>query len=500
MKSFLSYKIERLKNLVEAEGILVAFKKILLFLPESLLELLNNNALFLKITYGFILPQLFKLFPFIGAKVFKAPQTKLMKEAREFWFENGRDIFSLNSHQINKKEMFLHGGPSLQFSCDICQQSEWLSRVKQKNLFTSHSSCLTTEECEVLCQRQGNDLWKHYHQNFDFALGVDDALPTPKGIYVLFGPISQFFALRLEPMERVLRWQLALNCQLDLATFPLGIDWSKYDFVFMYLPGVIPKFKRPSIPIILFTHDFWREPEASQWVFDWLGPDVILTSCPAQWKENFRIGERSKVVFHPMFASNFFTRPSLSKKSIDLLVIGNAIGPLYKGRVMLGKQIKKFQTQYPNFNIEFSQITGTFSPDPEKGLEYKDSQGNKIRYLNKWSEYLGSAKYVVFGRMKYPALVGKYYETLGSGAIPIFPEVPDLKLLGVKAFEHYIPLSEIDGNNERLNYFLDNYEKFKYIAENAVKWYKENSDKMLFENFENMVREITNYKFSKRLL
>jgi hypothetical protein len=201
-----------------------------------------------------------------------------------------------------------------------------------------------------------------------------------------------------------------------------------------------------------------------------------------------------------MFASNFFTRPNLSQKSIDLLSIGNITGHLYEGRRKLHSQLKSFQNQNSSYKIEFSHIVGTLEPDPAKGLEYTDSQGNKIRYLNKWSEYLGRAKYTVFGKMKYPVLVGKYYETLGSGAVPIFPEVQDLKLLGVKPFEHYIPLSEIEGNNERLKYFLDNYDKFKYIAENAVKWYKENSDIMLFNRFEDLIREVTNYKFPKRLL
>jgi hypothetical protein len=89
---------------------------------------------------------------------------------------------------------------------------------------------------------------------------------------------------------------------------------------------------------------------------------------------------------------------------------------------------------------------------------------------------------------------------LGSGAIPIFPEVPDLKLLGVKPFEHYIPLSEIEDNPERLTYFLDHYNDFKYIAQNAVDWYKKVSDKMTFNDFENLIREITVFQFPQRLI
>jgi len=97
-------------------------------------------------------------------------------------------------------------------------------------------------------------------------------------------------------------------------------------------------------------------------------------------------------------------------------------------------------------------------------------------------------------------LVSKYYEVLGSGAIPIFPEVPDLKLLGIKPFEHYIPLSEIEGDNNKLAHFLSHYDDFRYIADKAVKWYKEASNKMIFENFEELIGKITNYNYSKRLI
>ena len=97
-------------------------------------------------------------------------------------------------------------------------------------------------------------------------------------------------------------------------------------------------------------------------------------------------------------------------------------------------------------------------------------------------------------------MVGKYYEALGSGAIPIFPEVPDLKLLGIKPFEHYIPLSEVEGDNEKLAFYLDHYQEYKHIAESAVNWYRQNSDKMLFEGFEEVVRSITKYEYPKRLV
>jgi len=97
-------------------------------------------------------------------------------------------------------------------------------------------------------------------------------------------------------------------------------------------------------------------------------------------------------------------------------------------------------------------------------------------------------------------LVSKYYESLGSGAIPIFPEISDLENLNIKPFEHYIPLSEVEGDNKKMEYYIENYEKFKYIAQNAVDWYGKNCDQMLFEDFGEMIRNTTDFQFAKRLI
>ena len=496
-----TYKLYILqKNFKEKGFLLTLAKKIIPYLLRPISDFLKRYQFFFKIWYGFIPNLKQRLLPFqSNSLMLFLPKTELMEKVRKFWYSNTPGNFILDGESISRKDIFTYGGPNPEFSCPICQKSEWLSRVRQENLFAPHN-CPQAKACKELCEKQGSEFWTHFHQNFDFSLGCDDSLPAPKGIYVLFGKKEMFYAQRLEPMERVFHRQFAFASQFDLAEAPWGIDWGKYDFAFMYLPGAMSKFERPPIPVILFAHDIWREPKATQWVLEWLKPDVLLTTYPTQWEEYYRIPKSAKVIFHPMFASNFFTRSNFSQKSIDLLSIGNLRGPLYEERRKLTEQLKNFQKQYPSYKIKFSHIVGTIEPAPEKGLEYTDSQGNTIRYLNKWSEYLGSAKYAVFGKMKYPILVGKYYETLGSGAVSIFPQVPDLKLLGVKPFEHYIPLSEVEGNNARLKYFLDNYNDFKYIAENAVKWYKKNSDKMLFNSFENLIREATNYKFPKRLL
>jgi hypothetical protein len=252
-------------------------------------------------------------------------------------------------------------------------------------------------------------------------------------------------------------------------------------------------------------HDLWLDDAGYQWVIDWLKPDVLLVPYPTPWRENIRLPSQTRVVFSPFAPSLFFTRPNLNwaKKQIDLLVIGKLRGSrgswIYKPRIQLDKQIRQINRSY---NIEFSHKVGACRHFSNTGTLEKGSNG-LIRYLNQWSAFLGSAKYVIFGRLAsrvHKFVLGKYYETLASGAIPIFPEVPDLKLLGVSPFEHYIPLSEVEGRNDRLSYFLDHYDDYRHIAQNAVKWSVLNMDRMLFDDFESLIHEITCRKYPKRLI
>jgi len=122
-------------------------------------------------------------------------------------------------------------------------------------------------------------------------------------------------------------------------------------------------------------------------------------------------------------------------------------------------------------------------------------------YANAWSEFLGSARYVVFaGIAEEPqAVFFKYYEVLGSGAIPIMPNAPDLKLLGVEPWIHFIPLDSVWKNNTQMQFYLSHYDEYKHIAESAVRWHQENADKLLFDGIEDLVQEITNGKYPRRL-
>ncbi len=496
-----------LKEEFKERGVLYGLKRIISYLFRPITNLMKRSMFLVNLRYG-VFPNLKQRLPFYQSnnRMIKLPQSELVKKMRKFWYSNIPGDFNLDGEKISRKDIFTYGGPDPKFTCPICQKSEWLSRVKQKNLFVSHS-CSRAEECESLCRKQGNEFWTQFHQNFDFSVGCDFNLPAPKCLYAYYKYLGHyeehFFNSGCDIVLLTLRRRLAYNCQVEPIENFNNVSWSDYDFLFITNTGYNPKFPRPNIPIILSAHDFWLENKNFQFMINWLKPDILLTPYPAQWRENFKLPARTKVVFYPSFDSLFFARPNLSdNKKFDLLVIGAMTDSIfYRPRLNLDKQICQLAKFY---NIEFSHSAGAGNVYRKGSVCRKDARtGLPIRFLNKWSEYLGSAKYVIFGRVGDPAkqfLFIKYYEIFGSGAIPIFPEVPDLKLLGVKPFEHYIPLSEVEGNNKKLAYYLDNYEKFKYIAENALKWYKEKSDKMLFNDFEDMIREITNYKYPKRLV
>jgi len=163
-------------------------------------------------------------------------------------------------------------------------------------------------------------------------------------------------------------------------------------------------------------------------------------------------------------------------------------------------QIKPLAKKY---NIGFSHRFGWVDRRHQGPVQYKTAEGETVNYLNKWSEFLSSARYVTFGGnwgVCAEYVSNKVYEALGSGAVPILPEVGDFKVLGIEPMVHYIPVSQIWKNNARLEELLNNYDEYKYIAENAVQWYEKNVDRMLFTDFEDMIHELLGRRYPKRLL
>ncbi|MFH1036591.1 MAG: hypothetical protein V1756_00775 [Patescibacteria group bacterium] len=503
----LNYKFNSLKNTFAERGFSYAIRRGMVFLFSPLSRIIKRNDSSVNFFYGTWPNLVNNISPFFSSSgIVKFPKSELVKKARNFWYANVKGDFNLDGEKISRNDIFIYGGPNPKFKCEICQKSEWLSRVRQKDLFIPHS-CPQSDECKILCSRQGDEFWANLHQNFDFSIGCDPNLPAPKCLVIMpedkNSAVQTHYERFLNPgcdqWMLVLRRRLAFTCQVDIVHSPHNMNWQDYDFVLTQNIGKNAKFPRPSIPVIMYGHDFWPlEDRGFQWMINWLKPDVLLTPYPAQWQENYKLSGKTKVIFYPFFDSAFFARPNLDRKELDLLVIGAVASSVYSKRVPLDRQISNLRGKY---KIGFSHRAGMFSAAWHGPTFYISRDGKTpVYYLNKWSEYLGSAHYVMFGKMKFSALVGKYYEVLGSGAVPIFPEVTDLKYLGIKPFEHYIPLSEVEGNNEKLEYYLAHYDDFRYIAVNSVNWYKKVSDKMIFNDFEDLIGEITNNRFPKRII
>ena len=434
-----------------------------------------------------------------------SPHTPLTARFRKWWYGNVPEPFEVEGQQITRQEAHTYGGPNPQLNgCRTCQIQEWLSRVRQKNLYKPHN-CKAGKRAKYLCARQGLELWANYHQNFWFALGIDGHLKAPRGLVLFPDPSKprlwkRYFTYCCDQWAIVLRRQFAQAAQIDVVKSLAGVQWKRYDFMFFQNCMGMPAFSKPPIPIIMYGHDLWKGD--LQTPLTRLKPETLLTPYPSAWKRKFAIPKGTKLRFYPLSASQFLTRPNLGAKKIDLLCIGTLGSSVYAPRRELHRQIKKL-AKGMGLRITTSHNAGYIRNDTEGPVMQQEPGRYTIQYLNAWSEFLGSAKYVTFGPCAPPAhdwVLMKYCEVLGSGAIPIIPQVADLKFLGVKPYVHYIPISMIWGNNAALIHLLDNYEDYKYIAVNAVTWHQNNADKMMLDGFENLVREVTGNKYPRRLI
>ena len=371
--------------------------------------------------------------------------------------------------------------------------------MRQQNLFEPHS-CGTSERSRTLCERQGDELWTQYHQNFRFAVGCDPELNAPRGLCLFLDePTANnwkvFWSDNCSQWMIVFRRQLALACQCDVVSSPDQVDsWAVYAFLILQNLGTQPEFPKPPVPVIMYGHD-WHTYDYQRG-FDLLKPEHFFTPCPHQWCETWRIPPDTKIWFDPNGTSRFFARPNLGEKKLDLLVVGvTEPESHYAARRRLTEQHRPLVSRY---RIEFSHRVGWVADFHDGPVESGDPS-NPTRYLNRWSQYLGSARYAAFGPDQNRTLVMKYYELLGSGAIPFLPECPDLARLGIEPGVHYIPLSEIEGDNERAVHYLDNYVHHHHIAVNAVAWHRENADSMLFDGFEKLIMEATGNRYPRRL-
>lgn len=422
----------------------------------------------------------------------------MLQRMRKFWYNNEPGPFMLGKNPITRRQIQVYGGPAPSLSaCPTCQSLEWYSRVHQTNIFQDHSCPEGVKKrCRILCQRQGDDLWTIYHQNFWYAGTMERSNAPHACLFLDYGRgYERYWTPNCDAWMNDLRRALAQTGTLETRQPGEKIVWDRYDWLWMIAKGY--RFKeRPPLPIVMFGGD--TNHGNIQELLD-LEPDILWTPYPSAWRDNFRIADRTRVTFTGCKAvSSFFTRPNLEEKKCDLLVIGATAHPIYSHRRELTAQIKPLAKKYA---IEFSQRFGWVCDHHPGPVQYKEGS-ETVNYLNKWSEFLSSARYVIFGPTSGVAkeyMTIKVYESLGSGAIPILPEVRDFKLLGIEPMVHYIPLSQVWRNNARLEQLLNTYNDHKYIAKNAVQWHRENVDRMLFDDFESLIHELTGKRYPRRL-
>lgn len=434
----------------------------------------------------------------------------LIQDVREFWYNNTPGPFFVGSYAISRQDVHTYGGPDPFYdNCVICQRTEWLSRIKQQDLHEEHKCPTALDSCG-LCLVQGEELLTHYHQTFSYSCTCDPLLPAPK--ILCFFPVvdpryesaaslwKRYFAHTCDQWMINLRRGFAQAGQVTVVSDLKNVDWSRFDVLFLPIMGYGVPSSRPPIPIILYGHDLWGHNYQAD--IDALQPNVFLTPYPEPWQSNYSFSSETKMVFYPQPASQFFTRPNtdFTRKPIDLLVIGSTANPtLYSPRLALDNRLQSLTKKY---NVVFSHQRGHLRGRHTGLTEFVDNEGETVRYLNKWSEYLGSAKYVTFGRFgiqNMQPLFMKYYECLGSGAVPVFPEVPDLTRLTVKPLCHYLPLDETDPCAQ-FEYLLANYDQFSGIGRTASGWHRDNADSLLFAAIEDAVQYVTDSKYPRRLI
>lgn len=431
----------------------------------------------------------------------KGKMSPLLQQMRGFWYNNEDGPFMLDGVPITRKQIQVYGGPTPALNdCPMCQSLEWRSRLEQANRFQDHQCPTGAKEiCANLCSKQGDDLWTNCHQNFWYAAGCDPDLNAPRACLFLdyAGLYGRYWTYNcnfwITSMRRALAQAGTLETRQPSDT---PIDWGRYDWLWTMAQGYSFKEGRPPLSIVMVGVDVNHG--NIQQMLD-IEPDILLTSYPSTFRDNFRISNKTRVVFGSRTQSTFFARPNLGEKKYDLLVIGAIGHPLYVHRQQLTEQIRPLAGRY---TIGFSHRTGGVDRSHFGPVQYKEGQ-EVVNYLNKWSEFLGSARFVTFGPMATIAkeyITNKVYESLGSGAIPILPEVRDFSLLGIEPMVHYIPLTQIWRNNARLEELLNNYDQYKHIAENAMRWHQENVDRMLFDDFENLIHELLGGRYPKRLL
>ena len=426
----------------------------------------------------------------------------ILKDFRNYWYsDNGRD-YSVGDpgSPFSYSRLWEIGGPNPLFNdCPICQNAEWISRLTGRSAPPQKHSCSTIILARESCSHQGAD-YLHRSQNYLFAAFTDDKIPAPKCLMAHSTKgISHVWSNSADQGRMIFVRQFAIACQYDIIEVGRQRSSRKtecYDFIFTPCSSANynPFPRSNKVPLLMYGHDLWKGRKTRQAMINDLEPDIFWTPYPSSWKKHYTFPLKTQIIFRPIPAGTYLTRPNLDegKKRFDLLIIGAVSNTIYQPRKVLTSQIQKIADS--PFRIHFHNIAGS-----SRSKYTESDKAADMPYLTAWSEFLGSSRYVIFdGIAEEPQpIFFKYYETLGSGAVPIFPNAPDLSLLGIEPWKHFIPVEEYRNNNEGLLKLLG--EDHSDIARNAVEWYWKNADIMLYDWFEDMIHDmIKNNPYQKR--
>lgn len=335
--------------------------------------------------------------------------------------------------------------------------------------------------------------WSQCHHNYWFALGCDPTLKAPKmAIFFHQRGYAEYFnhgGFHVTINKKRCFAQAAQHDIYLTENFD-SVDWTKYDVALIHNRREMDVMKKPPIPVVMFGWDCWKgNPQAA---INYVRPEYLISPSPQLWQNMMKM-PGTKVRLYAASEGNYFTRPNTSPKSVDLVVLGALSSRFYKPRKELNAQLESLPKRYLRLHLH----------EPNHGMAKPDKPlSERNGFLNVYINQIGRGRYSVFGPCcgdAEPVMAMKTYECLGSGSVPILPEVSDFKYLGIEPFIHYIPFSEIQNDNKRLMFFLDHYGDYKHIAESAVKWHQENADRLLFDGFENVILEATRGNFEKRV-
>ena len=284
------------------------------------------------------------------------------------------------------------------------------------------------------CERAASEDWLSAIKDYNFTLGTDPSLPGLRGLVLSPDP-----ALLMHPAAN--KGLIAIRQRLS--PFQIDVlkeappDVSRYHFVFSNCGCPGPGRSRNGPKIIVYGHDHHGQGSdtvaAYQESLD-SEPDALFTPYPSIWRRWYRISNRTRVVFAPMFSPTFFARPILdfSRKPLDVLVVGVLGQWAYPERCALAQAMR----------LAVRRQGWLLHTQGEHSVDWRDgrSRAGGGMTLDAWDSFLAQSKIVAFGGDRWGYACMKYSEVPANCSLMLCRELPDLELAGLLGGVHYVPL------------------------------------------------------------